>query len=285
VVFLVVLFLLKTGWLAKNKTTGSSGLTYSNITIKDLANKSTTGDGIPDWEKILWGLDPTKKENVLGVPDSVTIEKLKAAQGTGNQTNQADSSLTKTEQFSRDLFATVAAASQDGQPLDQATIDKISSSLADQIQNSSPRKVFAFSDLKIIKDDSVKAVQKYSDLLNSIFSKTPIKYTVIDVLQKFTADGNNPDVSVLPQLDPIIKQTNGFISGMTKMEVPQSLASLHLNVINGLEKMVENLNDIKLYDTDAIVALGAISQYETNATALESATQNLAIAIQQKLKK
>jgi len=38
---------------------------------------------------------------------------------------------------------------------------------------------------------------------------------------------------------------------------------------------VENLNDIELYDKDPIVAMGAISQYETNSTGLQYAAINL----------
>ena len=294
--FLLVLFSIKTGFTFKNPFSSGenkqvNGLVYNNTTIGDLVNKSTTGDGIPDWEKTLFGLDPTKKENVPGVPDSVTIEKLiaqnQAEQGGGvsaTPNSQSDKNLTKTDQFSRDLFATVAAADQNGQPMDQTTIDQISNSLADQIQNSAPRKVWTLFDINIIKDDSVKAVQKYSDALNSLFQKNPVKYTVIDVLQKFIASGDTPDASALAQLDPIIKATNNIMSGMLKMETPQSLATLHLSVINNFEKISENLNDIKLYDTDSVVALSGMSGYDQNATALISSITTLTNTISQRLK-
>jgi hypothetical protein len=297
-VFLVALFLLKNGLLFtlfKSNTTyqakNQASLAYGNMTIGDLVNKSTTGDGIPDWEKILWGLDPTKKENVPGVPDSVTIEKLKAQQlaENGGQTNtsagnQNTGNTTQTDEFSKDLFATVAAATENGQSLDQATIDKISSSLADNIKNSPPRKIYTLADIKIINDDTIAAAQKYSNTLNGLYQKTPVKYTVMDVLQKFAPDENTEDASALSQLDPIIKQINNFLNGMLGMSAPQSLATLHLGMINGLEKVMENLNDIKLYDTDVVVALSAISQYQTNAATLEATSQILADAIKQKLK-
>ena len=73
VVFVVVLFFIKNVNLLQGtiKYLGGnqkSGLTYDpNAKMVDLINKSTTGDGIPDWEKVLWGLDPTKTENVPGV--------------------------------------------------------------------------------------------------------------------------------------------------------------------------------------------------------------------------
>ena len=293
-VFLFILFLLKTNSIFENSFLASNkqknGLTYDNTeTLGDLVNKSTTGDGIPDWEKKLYGLDPTKKENVPGVPDSVTIAKLESQnqigqieQGLPSSNGTANVKMTKTDQFSQDLFATVAAASQNGQ-IDPATENQIGNSLAGNIQNTPPRKTYLLTDLKISKDDSVTAIEKYSDSLNIVYNKYKVNYTVLDVLQQFSADANNVDISVLAKLNPIIQQTQSIMDGMVKMTVPQSLAVLHLNVLNNFEKIAENLNDIKLYDTDSIVALSGITKYQTNAPALVSDITKLNDAISQKL--
>ena len=180
------------------------------------------------------------------------------------------------------MFATVAAASQNGQ-IDPATEDQIGNSLAGNIQNTPPRKIYLLTDLKISKDDSATAIEKYSDNLNIVYNKYKVNYTVLDVLQQFSADANNVDTSVLVKLDPIIKQTQSIIDGMAKMTVPQTLAVLHLNVLNDFEKIAENLNDIKLYDTDSVVALSGITKYQTNAPALVSDINKLNDAINQKL--
>jgi hypothetical protein len=70
---------------------------------------------------------------------------------------------------------------------------------------------------------------------------------------------------------------------MAKMNVPQFLASAHLDFLNALERLLENTSDIRLYDSDVIVALGGISQYQNNATLLESADKNLIDIINNKL--
>jgi hypothetical protein len=256
------------------------------MVVGDLVNKDTDGDGIPDWEESLYGTDPTKKETTPGIPDSVAIEKLKSEQtvGTTGQANvlsQNTGNLTKTDQFSRDFLATVTSLSQNG-TIDQTTVDQISSSLANNIQNSQPRKVYTLTDVKIAKGDTYQYIKKYSDALDAldnIYQKKPAKYTVPDILQKFAGDENNVDVSALSLLDPNIKQMDDFKNDLIKTEVPQSLATLHLDVINGLERVIENLNDIKLYDTDTIVSLGAITQYYQNTTLLESAMGKLDDAI------
>lgn len=219
----------------------------------------------------------------------MAIEKLKKEQIAQGERGESllkpknDEKITQTEKFSREFFATVSTLSQNGE-LDQATIDKLSSSLAEQIKSSAPRKVFILADIKIKKDNSLQVIQKYSDTLNKIYSKTPPKNTVIDILQKFMGDGNNVNLSALSELDPIIKQMSIFINEMLKIETPESLATLHLNVINGFERVVENLNDIKLYDTDVIMALAGISKYEQNSTELVSNLQKLNDIVNKKLR-
>lgn len=263
-----------------------NGLTAATPTLGELVNKDTDGDGILDWEEPLYGLNPTKKETTPGMPDSTAINKLKSEQE--NIARVADGSkasvpLTETEKFSRELFAAVTAGSQNG-TLDQATIDAMSAKLAEKIKNPVVRKVFTLSDIKIIKDDSFKAFTNYVNDSKKIHTKYPdMKYTVPDVLQEFMVDEENVDLSVLPKLDPIILQRNKIIDAMTKMDVPQSIAPLHLNIINSLERLSENISDIKLFDTDTIVSLGAISKYGENTTALVSDIKNLQNKIREKL--
>lgn len=269
-----------------------AGLTYDpNETVADLVNKSTTGDGIPDWEKILLGLDPTKKENVPGVPDSVTIAKMMQTNEASPQTTTDDSNLTQTEKVSREFFATVTSLQESGAidangNMNQATQDQLTNSLINNIQNSPQRKIYQLSDIKIINDNSVSAIKKYNVALNNIFSKTPTKESVMDILQKFAPDdtGNNTDSSVLPELTPIITQMTDSENGMLTTQVPQILAQLHLDTINAMEGMIENLNDVQQYSTDPIVAFSGMSKYDQNSTLFSKASLYLAYLINLELK-
>lgn len=289
--FLVLLFFLKNKIIFKNEGIETNGLAYDNTTVANLVNKDTDLDGVLDWEEGLWGTDPMKKETTEGTPDSLAIERLKIQQtaqvdGEGlplyGNNNQGTENLTETDKFSREFFSTVATLNQNG-TMDQETMDKLGISLAEKIQNSVPRKVFTLTDVKIIKDDSVEAVKNYNNTLNKIHKKYQTNRSAIDVLEEFIADENNINTDVLSELNPIIEQTQNVINELKKISVPESLASLHLDFINGMERLVENLTDIQFYDTDVIVALSAMGQYEKNATLLESATENLGNVIKEKL--
>ncbi len=294
-VIVVALFFIKTTSIFKNKETykkinQENGLFYGgDITIGDLVNKDTDGDKILDWEESLYGLDPTKKETTPEVPDNTAISKLKAERRNNAETANKNKyspdteNLTETDKFSRELFSTIVTLNQNG-IVDQSTIDQLGASLAEKIQNPIIRKVFLISDIKTINDNSVQAFANYNNTFENIFKKYPTTYSVLDVLQEFIVDENSVDVSVLSKLDPIIGQASKIIKEMTKMNVPESLSVLHLNFINTLQRLVENLSDIKLYDNDSIVALGGISKYKENSTQLELDLNNLVNTIDQKWK-
>lgn len=288
VLFVVVLFVSNNTTIFKNQSR-ADGLVYNgNEKVGDLINRDSDLDGVPDWQESLFGTDPTKKDtDDDGIPDNIEIARRNGEDLQNGELNlnvEGSENLTQTDQFSRELFSTVAALNQAGS-IDQATIDKLSESLVLNMQNfGNDRKVFLYSDLKIVKPDSVSAIQTYNTTLNTISNKYPVKYTALDVLQKFRIDENNVDESVLVELDPIIKQTNNIISDMAKMNVPEGLALSHLGFLNALQKFSENLNNIKLYEADPVVAISAINQYEASTTNLETSADKLTNTINQKLK-
>lgn len=140
------------------------------------------------------------------------------------------------------------------------------------------------ADIQVTNDNSVNAVKKYDVAFNNLYPKNLPNYTPMDVLQKFVGDGTSVDDSALSELNPIILQINGVIVGMTKIEVPQSIAVFHLNFLNALEDIQENLSDVRLYDTDSLAAFTAINQYSANAAKVATSMESLSNAINQKLK-
>lgn len=282
VVFIALLFFIKHRSTAKN-IERNGGLTYDHELVADLIQRDTDGDSVPDWEESLWGTNPTKTDtNSDGISDSVEVAKLKADSNLVSP-DESGEKLSQTDKFSRELFSTIATLNQAGN-IDQDTIDQLSESLSKQIQNYPVRKVFKAADLKIKNDSSSSAVQKYNIDLGNVYKKYPLKGNVPAIMQKFVESGDEPDVKILSELDPILNQTQNLIEGMMKVEVPEDLSGAHLNLMNSLERVVENLTDIKLYDSDAIIAMGAIIKYGENSDLLDSALLNLNNAIVAKMK-
>lgn len=284
--FVVSLFFIKSNSIFKSNTAElNSGLSYdSNARVADLVTKDTDGDSIADWEEGLWGTDPLKKDtNDDGVSDGEEIKKLKIARMENGQNEIPDEeNLSQTDKFSRELFSTVATLNQAGE-VDQATVDKLSESLSSQIQNPVVRKIFTTSDIRVINDNSMQAYQNYGNSLDGVFKQHPIQGNTLEILQEFLGDGENVNTDALIKLDPIIKQTAGFMDGMLKIGVPAGVMSVHLEVINGIERLVENLSDLQLFENDALVAMGAISKYEENVDLFNAATVRLINSLALKL--
>lgn len=288
IVFVVTLFFIKNKTRFQNEENilNQRGLNVGTETLENLVNKDTDGDGILDWEEGLWGTDPTKKETTPGIQDSVAIEKLKAENRKNAKIDDISAenieNLTQTDKFSRELFSTIVTLNQNG-TVDQATIDKLATTLAEKVQNPEIRKIYLISDLKIINDESVQAIQEYLNAFENIHKKYPdISYTVLDVLQEFMVDEENVDVTALTKLDPIIEQNNKIIGALIKTNVPQFISTFHLDIINSLERLGENASDIRLFDTDPILSMGGITQYEKNLTQLQTSLSNFGNAIAQK---
>jgi len=287
VLFLAVLFLIKRTTIFEKTTEfiqdNQEGLTYNTATIGELVEKDTDGDTIPDWQEPLYGLDPTTKETVPGIPDITTINKLRAEQGlTTDIANENIENLTETEKFARELFSTATSLTQSGL-MNQSMVDNISTSLNDRIKNSAPKKIYTLADIKITDDNTALAVQKYKNDLTNIYKKYTYQTMVEEVLAKFAGDGTTIDENALAELDPIITQTQNIINARLKMAVPSQLAQSHLNVINAMERWLESVGGMKLFSSDPILALMAIKNYQENVTSLQSAVDALDSTMNEKL--
>ena len=261
------------------------GLVTGEETLAEVVNKDTDGDGVLNWEEGLWGTDPTKKDtNNDGTEDGGEIARLKTeyvAEGEDGATT-TEENLTQTDKFSRELFTTIVSLNQAGE-VDQATADKLGESLVEQMKNYAPKRIFLISEIKTIEDNSAEAMQTYITTIDSINKKYPQSNNVVDILEEFVGNGEVDNVAALSKLDPIMEQSLNVINELVKMSVPSDLSILHLEMVNTLEQIAENLNDIQLFDIDPIVSMGAISQYEENTNTLDITTNKLGNIITQKL--
>jgi len=170
-----------------------------------------------------------------------------------------EGNLTETDKFARELFSTVAALNQSGE-IDETTVEELTTSLALEIQTPVQRKVFTMADLKITSDNSTASYQKYSTDTDKIFiGKYPFDEKVIDILQRFSESGEDGSPTILAELDPVIKNLITMVEGMATVKVPAEIATNHLDVTNGLQKILENLEDFRNFEKDPIRTFGAAS--------------------------
>jgi len=283
IVVLVLLFLIRTKSRFEAQV-AQNGLIRGDATLAETVNKDTDLDGVLDWEERLWGTDPTKSDtNDDGTPDSVEITKLKETRGaTTNLDGGEEESLSQTDRFSRELFSTVVALNQAGE-IDQATTEKITSSLSEKIKNVEQKRVFLISEIKTTPDNSSTAFNKYITQIADIYKKHPAGESVIEILAEFVNDGANVNPDALLKLGSVVEQTSLVLEELARMSVPSEIGPLHLELLNALQKLKENISDIQLYDADPIIAMGAVSQYEANTETLDEVLVKLGNKVREKL--
>ncbi len=283
VVFVGGIFFLKSKSEHKNEIGDKIGLAYGEVKIGDLVSQDTDLDGVPDWEEGLWGTNPNLKDtDGDGTEDKVAIDKLKTENDAYASAPLEEENLTQTDKFSRELFSTVATLTQSG-PIDEETVEKLGETLSDQLQNVPIRKIFLASEIKTTATDDKAAAQTYNVELGKLSVAYPMQGNVLNILQEFINSGDEPDTTILLKLDPIIAQTNKFLAGMNKIQVPPSILPFHLNLMNALEQTIENLEDLQTFDSDSVVAMGAMSKYGQNSELLQESLQKLSTAISEKL--
>ena len=252
----------------------SSDYTGKLISISDLTEKDTDSDGVPDWEEALWGTDPNKADtDGNGTSDKAEIDQKKATLAKKNPDVTSDASLTETESFSHELFASIAALKESGNLNDQSIQD-----LAQTIsQNAGDKQIIADSyttdDVKVSADTN-QALAAYQK-------------AIVAVLHKYDGSGIGTELAIiddslskddkdkLGDLYAISKAYRNLAKDILATAVPPGIAASHLALANSANNIgIALSNTTEIYD-NAIGGLIAISQYQAQSDAFTKALSEI----------
>lgn len=235
-----------------------------SITVKDIVEKDTDSDTVPDWEEVLWGTDPSKTDtNGDGVADNVEIEKKKQAlahENTSAETENSNADLNETEKFSREFFASIIALQQSGNLNDQ-TVGELANTVKENaaLEQNIPDS-YSMADIKT-EEDSKESIRTYHEQLLNVLNK--YKDTNIgEELSIIDASLSTEDKKSLEDLYGIALEYKNMADDFAKIKTPSSIASTHLNLVNSSKNTglaIENA--VQIYD-NSIKGLIGISQYK-----------------------
>ncbi len=254
--------------------------------LQAIATKDSNGDGLPDWEKTLYGipLNATTTDYFhLGMTDGQAVAKglivpkavadLPAATSTAVATSAAlDSSLpaapaqgTLTAAFSKTFFTLYLAAKQQngGANLTQAQVQSIAQTAMTQFASS----ISAAPDFKTLQDlptapNTAAALRTYATAAGTVFAENTANASTSEVayLRQAVQDPAN-DTVPLAHIASIAKLYRQTAVGLATLPVPSSIAPYDLSVINALARLSGILSDFTKVDTDPMAAMLAIQQY------------------------
>jgi len=274
----------------KNTDKDSAENALAKIVIKDSDN-----DGLRDWEEALWKTDPRNEDSDNdGTADGEEVRKGRDPAKPGpddkiepankyKQVSGKEESNTVTGALINQIL-TYTSAQQSGN-LNIKTKEELDVFLAEEIKKdtriNAPSK-YSIDDLVIVKINNTEKFIEYKDSMESIIKRYSGLYpeTEFDIVA--TAVENN-DEAILNKLDPYINTYKQLIKDLLTTVTPSDIALFHLEIVNGYERLINSIINMKNGAEDPIRNLIGIAGYQESATKITDAYVELFNEINNKL--
>ncbi len=241
------------------------------LQVKDVVQKDSNVNGIPDWEESLWGLDPntngpSNKEFILAK------QKALAEQSGTTVTTINNAPATDNEALSREFFAVIMSLEQTGN-LDADAMKSVSEAIGKKIV-AEPIDDTYTRDKAIISNSDSASIEKYYSSLRSVFLKYEDK-NIGDELSFVATALKNNDAGALELVNSIAEAYRSFGKDLMKISVPSDMLSAHLDLANNYDKVAQSINSLTRLATDPIIGMKGIINYKRYSEALVSNIENM----------
>ncbi|HWC57691.1 MAG TPA: hypothetical protein VG621_01925 [Candidatus Paceibacterota bacterium] len=267
IAIVALILIVQTNWFKKlfHRTPPTAAIT-KDMSVGDIVNKDSNGNGIPDWQERLWGLDPTVVYT-NGVPNKQIIEDKQKALGISSDDTQ---NLSETDSISRQLFAITTALGQ-SDTIDATTLQQVAGSLGSSINLPQVADRYFLKEIKTVST-TTRSLKTYYANMSKIVSKyntdTADIGTVIDALQ-------TGDTSGIPALAQSATLYNQFAHDMTTIAVPIGVAQYHLAIMNSFAGIAQSFTYLQQIDDNSIQSLVGVAIYKGYADKLQKALDNM----------
>lgn len=266
--------------------------------LQAIATRDSNGDGLPDWQKSLYGIpltSPTTDYFNLGMTDGEAVAKglivpkaiadLKIATSSG-QAVVVDPSLppvsegTLTDTFAKSFFTLYLNAKQanGGAELSATQVDV----LAEQAMEALSLIVAVAPDYKSAKDLTVSgsgadALRAFAAGAEAVIVKNRKGSDAVENEIFYLQDVvQNGDTSAFPYLASIAKMYRDTAAGLAALPVPAELAASDLALINAMMRASGIASDFARVNIDPLAAMLALNQYAQTSQSAEQALAGMA---------
>jgi hypothetical protein len=239
--------------------------------------KDTDKDGLPDWEENLIGTDSEKADSdgdgtsdgqevkfgrnplAKGPNDTIKVD----AQGTplAPQSTTEEKSKSATTDIARQIFTNYMSIKQTGTNITPEVQEQLAENI---ISNTtfgiSEAKTYTYKDIKTDQSNSADTLRAYGNKMGSIMSKDapPSDDNELLIVEQAMNSQNKNDIN---KLNVIIASYQKMVKEFLLVPVPSSAVSVHVNIINNFNQLIEaDQGLLKLFD-DPIISLAALKRY------------------------
>jgi hypothetical protein len=246
------------------------------LSVSSIVQKDSNGNGIPDWEEELWGLDPTKngdtnKAYILAQQKAVNDQ---TGQNTVANTDVGNvSTSTQNDALSAEFFALILSLQQSGNTSD-ATIQSMTDALGKTIIPKPITDAYTPTMQTIIstatKTQTTAYFKTLQDLLTTYTNKNMGKELT------FISQGlQNKDPQALALAANVGLAYRGFAKDLIKVPVPSADATTILSLCNDYDKIGQSVEGMSQVLQDPIIGMQSLINYKKYNDAAQTDAQAL----------
>ena len=128
--------------------------------------------------------------------------------------------------------------------------------IQEQIVNGLTFDEFGLEDVRVSKDDSIKAQVAYMKSIDALLNKNfpGFKQNITDILEEFMQEGNSSS------LDYLVAHIPGYIDGLLALETPPLWKVYHLQLLNLWQKKLVAYRAILSVEEDPLKSYIAVQE-------------------------
>jgi len=261
--------------------------------LAQIASRDTTGDGLPDWEKPLYGipLNATTTDYFnLGMTDGAAVAKglivpiatadlpstsSPVATGINAPAGAPDGTLTNA--FAENFFTLYLSAKEQSGGADltedqvSALADQALSQLSDSISPAPDFKSAADLKIGVSGPDALKAFAANAEAVMATQGAQLPKSELL-----YLQDEVSGDTSAQGHIQTLAAAYKNIATGLAALPVPPELASADLALINSMARIGAASGDFARVDTDPVATMLALEQYPQTVLDMGQAFQGIA---------
>lgn len=239
-----------------------------NQTIGQTIAKDSNGNGIPDWEERLFGLDPT--ELYTGdMSNKEIIENKKKALGLNADGDEGP--LNESDRIARQLFSIGVSLGQEGASLND--IGAAGSALAESYEFKQITNRYQYADLKKVNTNK-QNLQTYQAKIASVLETYDTSGADFTTFATAVDQGDLSGIN-LTELKNTAANYKRAAETLAATPVPIGAALYHLNIINGLYGISESFTLLADTESNPLTALNGLAIYREYSLTLETAVLDL----------
>jgi len=255
-VFMILVAILLVGGaflLAEYRNKQTENIYTNTIIEKPNYNENIESD--IDWKKIL------------------LVNDYATTSGSTGDSNKVNEKLTATDLLGRDFFARYMELRQMGGANDKLSQEQLVTEILESGVMLSTPKIYTVADILIKYDDNTDSLKKYGNDAGGIIKSNSISSRNEAIITKDAIDTDN--MKILKELDPIIKSYRNTLTSLLKVQAPQSISNMHLDLVNSMSSLVFIAEGLRKVDVDPLAGIQAIARYTATMQQFAASVNNI----------